>query len=90
MLFDRNQWSVAKQDPVLVKSLADSLGISELCAKLLINRGYRDDVSARAFIEKSDSFLYNPFLLQDILPAILRIKKAIENDEKLLSMAIMM
>ena len=83
MLFDRNQWSVAKQDPVLVKSLADSLEISELCAKLLINRGYRDAVSARAFIEKSDSFLYNPFLLQDILPAILRIKKAIENDEKI-------
>ena len=61
MLFDRNRWSIAEQEPAFVKELADSLGISELCAKLLINRGYTDSASARAFMEKSDAFLYDPF-----------------------------
>ena len=62
-MFDRNRWIVSEQDPSCVKKLADSLGTNELCAKLLINRGYTEIESARAFIEKSDVFLYNPFLL---------------------------
>ena len=82
-MFDRNRWIVSEQDPSCVKKLADSLGTNELCAKLLINRGYTDIESARAFIEKSDVFLYNPFLLKDIKPAITRIRRAIEEDEKM-------
>lgn len=82
-MFDRNRWIVSEQDPSCVKKLADSLGTNELCAKLLINRGYTDIESARAFIEKSDAFLYNPFLLKDIKPATARIRRAIEEDEKI-------
>lgn len=83
MFFDRNRWSIAEQEPAFVKELADSLGISELCAKLLINRGYTDSASARAFMEKSDAFLYDPFLLKDMIPATERIRRAIENGEKI-------
>lgn len=82
-MFDRTRWIVSEQDPIRVKELADSLGTSALCAKLLINRGYSDAEAARAFMEKSDSFLYNPFLLKDIEPAVARIRKAIEMDEKI-------
>jgi len=82
-MFDRKRWIVSEQDSACVKKLADSLGISKLCAKLLFNRGYREVESARAFIEKSDSFLYNPFLLKDIRPAIERIRRALEMDEKI-------
>ena len=69
MLFDRNRWEIVNQDPAIVKKLADALGTSELCARLLINRGYQDPDSARAFMEKSDTFLYDPYLLKDIKPA---------------------
>lgn len=83
MLFDRNRWEIVNQDSAIVKRLADALGTSELCARLLINRGYQDPDSARAFMEKSDTFLYDPYLLKDIKPAISRICQALEKDEKI-------
>ena len=82
-MFDRKRWQVSEQNPDLVKILADSLRIHPLCAKLLINRGYTDIESANAFINKSDSFLYNPYLLKDVRKATSRIKRALENDEKI-------
>lgn len=82
-MFDRKRWIVSEQDPSCVKKLADSLGTNELCAKLLINRGYTDVESARAFMEKSDAFLYDPFLLKDIKLATARIRRAIEEDERI-------
>ena len=82
-MFDRKRWQVSEQNPDLVKILADSLRIHHLCAKLLINRGYTDIESANAFINKSDSFLYNPYLLKDVRKATSRIKRALENDEKI-------
>lgn len=83
MLFDRNRWEIVNQDPAIVKRLSGALGISELCARLLINRGYQDPDAARAFMEKSDTFLYDPYLLKDIKPAISRICQALEKDEKI-------
>ena len=82
-MFDRNRWIVYEQDENLVKMLADSIGASPLCARLLINRGYEDPSEANSFINKSDSFLYNPFLLKDIVPAIKRIRAAIEKQERI-------
>ncbi len=82
-MFDRNRWQIAEHDPKMVQLLSDSLSISPLCAKLLINRGYTDTERASAFIKKSDSFLYNPYLLKDIKKATARIRKAIENQEKI-------
>lgn len=82
-MFDRRKWNVAVQDPALVEMLARELSIHELCARLLINRGYTDAASARAFIEKSDSFLYNPYLLKDMDSAVGRITEAIEKEENI-------
>ncbi|MBQ8496880.1 MAG: single-stranded-DNA-specific exonuclease RecJ [Clostridia bacterium] len=82
-MFDRNCWQVSEQSPDLVKKLADSLRIHPLCAKLLINRGYTDTDSAKAFVQKSDAFLYNPYLLKDVRKATARIRQALEQDEKI-------
>lgn len=82
-MFDKNRWFVAEQDWNTVKTLADSLSLEPLCAKLLVNRGYCDTVKAKAFVSKSDAFLYNPFLLKDVDRAIKRIKQALENREKI-------
>ena len=82
-MFDKNRWFVAEQDWNTVKTLADSLSLEPLCAKLLVNRGYCDTTKAKAFVSKSDAFLYNPFLLKDVDRAIKRIKQALENREKI-------
>ncbi|MBE6665386.1 MAG: single-stranded-DNA-specific exonuclease RecJ [Ruminococcaceae bacterium] len=82
-MFDKNRWQIPKHDEKLVKSLSDSLRIHPLCAKLLINRGYTELENAKAFIQKSDAFLYNPYYLKDIKKATNRIRRALDNDEKI-------
>ncbi len=82
-MFDRNRWLVCEQDETIIAQLAKELGTSPLCAKLLYNRGYTETNAAKAFIAKSDAFLYNPYLLKDIKPAVSRIRQAIENEEKI-------
>ena len=82
-MFDKNRWQIPTHDEKLVKILSDSLRIHPLCAKLLINRGYTDIEKAKAFIQKADSFLYNPYQLKDVKKATLRIRKALEKDEKI-------
>ncbi len=74
-------WRVKVQDEELVKELASALGIKNLTARLLINRGYTNISAARAFLEKSDSNLYDPFLMKDMDKAVARIKRAIDCGE---------
>ena len=81
-------WSVLYQKDcgekdATVKNLAEELDVSELCAKLLYNRGYRSVSMARKFLDNETSVLNDPFLLADIEPAIERIKLAIERHEKI-------
>ena len=82
-MFDKNRWLIQEQDDAIVKLLSEKLRIKPLCAKLLINRGYSDMSSAKAFIDKSDAFLYNPYLLKDMRKATARIRSAIDRDEKI-------
>lgn len=71
------KWNVKKQDEQLVKELSSKLGVKEITARLLINRGYKEADMAEAFINKSDSFLYNPFLMKDMDKAAERLLNAI-------------
>jgi len=82
-MFDKSRWLIREHDAKTVKILSESLRIKPLCAKLLINRGYTDIESAKSFIEKSDAFLYNPYLLQDIRKATARIRSAMAQKEKI-------
>lgn len=82
-MFDKNRWQIPEHDEKIVKLLSDSLRINPLCAKLLINRGYTDIKEAKLFIQKADSFLHDPYLLKDVRKATARIRRALENDEKI-------
>ena len=82
-MFDSSKWNIQTQDESLAQSLASALGTDELCARLLINRGYCDVSKAKAFIDKSNVFFHNPYLMKDIGKAVAIIKEAIENDEKI-------
>ncbi|MBQ0010275.1 MAG: single-stranded-DNA-specific exonuclease RecJ, partial [Ruminococcus sp.] len=47
------------------------------------NRGFLDVDDATEYMEKSDSFLYDPFLLRDMDKAVSVIEDAIENEKKI-------
>ncbi len=66
-----------------LREIAESLGISPILAKLLYSRGYRTPTEARRFIRMESELLSDPFLLADIEPAITRIRKAIEERERI-------
>ena len=81
-------WSVLYQNDggekdATVKELSRKLDVSEICAKLLINRGYTTPEAAESFLKNEASVLHDPFLLADIRPALERIKEAVEKGEKI-------
>ncbi len=63
--------------------IAAELGISEICARLLWNRGYKTAQGASSFIRNEDAVLHSPFLLRDLDLAVARIKKALDEEEQI-------
>ena len=81
-------WNVLYQNDggekdATVKELSEKLEISEICAKLLINRGYTNAEEAASFLRNETSVLHDPFLLADVRPALERIREAVGNKEKI-------
>ncbi len=71
-------------NPILVESLSEELGIDEVLAFLLVQRGIRDFEQARTFFRPQLESLHNPFLMKDMDKAIQRIREAIDRQEKVL------
>ena len=82
-MYGSKKWNIKTQDDSLVKKLSEALGTEDITSRLLINRGYSDVERASAFINKSDSFLYDPFLMKNMDKAVRRIKKAIDKKENI-------
>lgn len=79
------QWELLQQDCNLVAKLSQELGIDEILARIILNRGIKDTEEARLFFEpKLRHLMPNPFLLKDMDKAVERIIKAIRNKEKIL------
>ena len=66
-----------------VKEISAETGLSELCSRLIYNRGFKTADEARKFLNNEEAILHDPFMLNDIDAAIMRIKKAIESGEKI-------
>ncbi len=66
-----------------VDTIASALGISPVVAKLLYNRGYTDELSAKAFVYMESEMLLNPFKMKDVEQGIAAIRSAIERGEKI-------
>lgn len=79
------RWKVRPvRDDLEVKSLADSLNISEILARLLINRNIRSFPQARYFFKPDLEGLHNPFLMNGMRAAARRVIQAITSNEKIL------
>ena len=79
------RWIIAKEvDKQLVKSLSESLGIDEILAVLLVQRGITNFEEAKNFFRPSLSQLHDPFLMKDMDKAVDRLQQAMNNGEKIL------
>lgn len=66
-----------------IRACAKELGVSEIFAVLLRNRGYATADEARRFLRFETSDFHDPFLLNDIEPAVDRIRRSVELGEKI-------
>ncbi|MBK5241383.1 single-stranded-DNA-specific exonuclease RecJ [Clostridium sp.] len=66
-----------------ISLLAKNSGVSEVIAKILINRGLNNEVDIKKFMRASLDDLYDPFLMKDMEKAIGIIVLSIGNSEKI-------
>ncbi|GHA47068.1 single-stranded-DNA-specific exonuclease RecJ [Salinimicrobium marinum] len=79
------RWTLKpKPDPEKVAVLAKTLGVDIPVASLLVQRGIESFEDAKKFFRPSLEDLHDPFLMQDMEKAVLRIEKAIEEGENIM------
>lgn len=74
----------AEVDTVNVNFLAQQLNINPILAAMLVSRGVKTFDEANQFFNPEITHLHNPFLMQDMDKAILRIEQAIEKQQHIL------
>ena len=81
----QKSWRIKKPaDNNDLKHLSAALDIDIAIANLLVQRGIKTYSEARSFFRPKLSDLHDPFLMKDMDKAVARIKKAIENSEKVM------
>lgn len=66
-----------------ISDIACALGINPIVAKLLYNRGYTDEKSAKAFVYMESEMLLDPFTMKDLDRGIEGIRAAITRGDKI-------
>ncbi len=66
-----------------IAKIAKNLNIHPIVAKLLYNRGYKDEGAIKTFIAMESEMLCNPFMLKDVEHGLKRIHSAIKHREKI-------
>ena len=79
------RWILRKDyDKEVVKKLEEVLGVDEIIATLLVERGVTTFEEARCFFRPSLDQLHDPFLMKDMDRAIARINEAVRRHERIL------
>ncbi|MFB9056689.1 single-stranded-DNA-specific exonuclease RecJ [Mariniflexile ostreae] len=79
------RWTITpKPDSEKVKLLQEALGVDAVIASLLVQRGIETYAEAKAFFRPKLEDLHDPFLMKDMDKAVVRIEKAIRNNENIL------
>ena len=80
----QKRWNILKADEAACHELHETLKISPVLCKILVQRGIKNYEDARVFFRPSLEKLYDPWLMKDMDVAVKRILLAIENKEKIL------
>lgn len=75
------RWVFAQADKAASAHLASSLHVSDLTARLLINRGLSEPSEARGFLKPELSALINPDKFNDMVRAVDRLQAAVQAKE---------
>jgi single-stranded-DNA-specific exonuclease len=78
------KWTIPESDAGQTAALAGALGITIPAARVLWARGYRVPEQAGRFLEPSIAHLGDPALLKDMPLAVARLRRAIEQRERIL------
>ncbi len=79
------RWVIKPQgDRTTVMRLAAELGIPEVLANLLVQRGITTSGEASGFFNPKLSDLHDPFLMQDMYKAVQRVDEAVTRGEKIM------
>ena len=68
-------------NPETVQSLSKALGVTEVVAQLLVQRGITNFDSAKQFFRPEWHHLHDPFLMKDMHVAVDRLQQAIDKKE---------
>jgi single-stranded-DNA-specific exonuclease len=71
-------------DEETIESLSKSLGVDEVVANLLVQRGIQTFDEAKAFFRPSLDDLHDPFLMKDMDKAVTRLVTALNNQERIM------
>ncbi len=77
------KWVLAESEAGVAEKLSDQAGLHPLIARLMVNRGITDPVTARSFLLSDLSGLSDPRILTDMEKAVRRIKDAVSAREKI-------
>ncbi|RZS99504.1 single-stranded-DNA-specific exonuclease RecJ [Aquimarina brevivitae] len=79
------RWTIKpKPDSNKVSDLSKALGVDQIIASLLVQRGIETFKEAKHFFRPSLDDLYDPYLMKDMDKAVSRILKAISAEENIL------
>jgi single-stranded-DNA-specific exonuclease len=79
------KWIIKERgDSVVIKQLANSLGVSESLANLMVQRNITTPEEANTFFNPSLNYLHDPFMMKDMNIAVDRLSTAIKKNEKVL------
>jgi single-stranded-DNA-specific exonuclease len=77
-------WQVMPENAILKQELSNDLGISDVIAQVLVNRGIIDKSTAKDFLFGGQEKLDDPYLLKNMERAIARIVEAITAKQKII------
>lgn len=86
MIHRKTRWTLAEwkeSEEGAAKLISERLSLPPLVARLLVQRGYSDEESARAFLHADAGHLRDPYLLSGMDDAVRRIRAAAEKGEKI-------
>jgi single-stranded-DNA-specific exonuclease len=78
------RWQICEVDGDAVARLGRELNIPNIVARLLTLRGVTDPETAQRFLHPALDQLHDPFLLADMKAAVDRLRRALEQREKIL------
>ncbi|WP_419726234.1 single-stranded-DNA-specific exonuclease RecJ [Terrisporobacter petrolearius] len=82
MIYNK-KWTLKHKGKVKETELSKKINISPEISQILNNRGINDEKDVEIFMNPSLEYLRDPFLMKDMKKATERIKKAIENKERI-------